>query len=200
MAAEENQEATGAAHIAAPASSGTSKVVVIASVVNTMATAGIIVVMVLAYQKEKSRPSVDDIVNGQARAHGVAKGGQGDAKEGHGGEGAGGEAQTVTDAGKIVPLEPFTVNLSTGLGTNPRFVGLNVSVELEQGVNDKEFDIKLPRVRDTIINLLNSKKATEVNSVDGREQLKEEIKRSVNGFLLVSKVKAIYFTNFRISN
>jgi flagellar basal body-associated protein FliL len=173
---------------------------VIASVVNTLATAGIIVVLVLAHQREKSRPTVDDIVSGQARSHAVAKGGHGDAKDGHGGEGAGGEQETVTDAGKIVPLEPFTVNLSTGLGTNPRFVGLNVAIELEPGVNDKEFDIKLPHVRDTIINLLNSKKAIEVNSVDGREQLKEEIRRSVNGFLLVSKVKAIYFTNFRISN
>jgi flagellar FliL protein len=144
---------------------------------------------------------VEDIVAGHAKgkSHEAAKseGGHGDAKHG---EAAAGGSEPVTDSGKILPLEPFTVNLSTGIGTNPRYVRMNVSVELEQGVPDKEFDVKLPRVRDTIINLLNSKKATEINATDGREQLKDEIKRAINGFMVQSKVKGVYFTNFAISN
>ena len=187
---------------------GTSKIVLIASLVNMVATVGVVAVLMLSNQREKSQPTVDDIVKGQAKGGHGGEGGHGDAKAEHGGGEHGGSehgggwapAEAVTDAGKINALDPFTVNLTTGIGTTPRYVRMNVSVELEQGVPDKEFDIKLPRVRDTIINLLNSKKALELNTVEGREQLKEEIKKSLNVFMMQSKVKGIYFTNFAISN
>ena len=192
---------------------GTNKIVLIASLVNMVATVGVVAVLMLSHQKEASQPTVDDIVKGQAKGGHGGEGGHSDAKAEHGGgehgggEHGGGEhggggkpEEAVTDAGKINALDPFTVNLTTGIGTTPRYVRMNVSVELEQGVPDKEFDIKLPRVRDTIINLLNSKKALELNTVEGREQLKEEIKKSLNVFMMQSKVKGIYFTNFAISN
>lgn len=195
---------------AAPAPAGGSKLVMIVSLVNMIATLGVIAVLFLSFQKEKAKPTVEDMVTAEGHGGEAKKGeGHGEAKgEGHGGEGGeGGEghgeakgAVHVSDAGKILPLDPFTVNLSSGVGTNPRYVRMNISVELEQGAPDQEFSIKLPRVRDTIINLLNSKKATELNAPDGREQLKEEIKRSVNGYMLQSKVKSVYFTNFAISN
>ncbi|MBI3542104.1 MAG: flagellar basal body-associated FliL family protein [Deltaproteobacteria bacterium] len=195
------------------ASGGTSKVVLIASLVNMVATIGIVGVLLVSHQKEKSAPTVDDIVKGQAKGGG----GHGDASAEHGGggehggehgggHGGGGEhggsssSGGASDAGKMLALEPFTVNLTTGAGTSPRYVRMNVSLELEQGVPEKEFDVKQPRVRDTIINLLNSKKATELNAVEGREQLKDDIKRSINAFMLQSKVKGVYFTNFAISN
>ncbi len=195
--AEQGQTETAAA----PA--GGSKVVMIVALVNMLATLGVIAVLFLSFQKEKSNPKVEDITTAEG-GHGEAKkeGGHGEAAAEHGGGHGGGEKSEahVSDAGKILPLDPFTVNLSSGVGTNPRYVRMNISVELEQGVADQEFNIKLPRVRDTIINLLNAKKATELNSPDGREQLKDEIKRSVNGFMLQSKVKGVYFTNFAISN
>ncbi|MEW6056957.1 MAG: flagellar basal body-associated FliL family protein [Bdellovibrionota bacterium] len=207
MAAEENQQQAVAAG-GGGTSGGTSKLVVIASLVNMVATLGIIAVLMISHQKEKSTPTVQDIVSGQAKGgHGEAKGGHGEAKEGHGeASGGHGDAKSghgdagVSDSGKIIPLEPFTVNLTTGVGTHPRYVRMNVSIELEQGVADKEFDVKLPRVRDTIINLLNSKRANEINAVEARERLKDDIKRAVNGFMVQSKVKGVYFTNFAISN
>lgn len=200
MSAEEKEETSSAG---TPASGGSSKLVMIASLVNMVATIGIVAVLMMSHKKESSKPSVEDIVAGQANGggHGEAKGGHGDAKaDEHGGGAAKAGADAVSDSGKIVPLEPFTVNLTTGVGTHPRYVRMNVSVELEQGAPDKEFDVKLPRVRDTIINLLNSKKVGEINAVEGREQLKDDIKRSVNAFMLQSKVKGVYFTNFAISN
>jgi flagellar FliL protein len=204
--ADENSAVAGGGAEAGPASGGSSKLVMIASMVNMVATLGIVGVLFLSYQKEKSKPTVEDIVSGQAKGgHGDAKGGHGEAKGEHGaakgehGEKGAAEA-VVSDAGKIMPLDPFTVNLSTGIGTSPRYVRMNVSVELEQGVTEKEFEVKLPRVRDTIINLLNSKKAGEINAPEGREQLKDEIKRAVNTFMQTSKVKGVYFTNFAISN
>lgn len=196
---------------------GGSKIVVITSLVNMVATLGMVAVLLLAHQKEKSAPTLDDVVKGQAAKGEGGEGGHGDAKAGHG-EGGGGEGHgeghgeggghgaegaggpAAGDAGVILALDPFTVNLTTGQGTSPRYVRLNVSVELERGAPDREFGIKTARVRDTIINLLNAKKAGELNSVDGREQLKDEIKRSINAFMLQSKLKGVYFTNFAISN
>lgn len=191
------QAQADAAPAAAAPSSGGSKLVMIVSLVNLVATLGIIGVLFLSFQKEKSKPTVEDMVVADGAKQSTAAGA--DTKK-EGGHAAPASADAVTDAGKIVQLEPFTVNLSSGIGTSPRYVRMNVSVELEQGASDAEFNIKLPRVRDTVINLLNSKKATELNAPDGREQLKAEIKRSVNGFMLQSKIKGVYFTNFAISN
>jgi flagellar FliL protein len=211
---EDNHEAAGGGGGGdlSGGSGGTSKIVVIASLVNLVATIGVIAVLFLSYQKEKSQPSVEDIVAGQAKSdkgHGgggshAASGGGGEhgGGGGHGGGhgGAGAASEPVTDAGKIVPLDPFTVNLSTGSGSAPRYVRMNVSMELEQGAPEKEFEVKLPRVRDTIISLLNSKKPQDMTAPEGREQLKEDIKRTVNSYMLESKVKGVYFTNFAVSN
>src|SRR4051812_22511256 len=125
-----SEEAAAPTPSSEPSSSGggSGKLVLIASLVNMVATLGIVVVLVMANQKDKSQPTVDDIVKGQAKGHGG--GGHGDAKAEHGGgEGHGAEAhgggehggghgehggggapeEAVTDAGKIIPLDPFTV-------------------------------------------------------------------------------------------
>ncbi len=196
MAAEEKTE-EGATEAAAPAAGGGGKLAMIISLVNLVATLGVIGVVMISHQKNASKPTVEDIVAGQAKGHGGDKGGHG----GGGGHGEPAKAEeAITDSGKIIALEPFTVNLSTSVGTHPRYARMNVSVELEQGVPDQEFNVKLPRIRDTIINLINSKKATEINTVDGRDLLKDEVKKSLNGFMVQSKVRGIYFTNFAISN
>jgi flagellar FliL protein len=202
MADEEKEASSGGGAAGGGSSGGPGKLGLIIAGVQLLLTLGIIAVLVMGFQKEKSKPTVEDIVKGQAAggAHGDAKGeGKGEGKPAAHGEG-GGHGDSLTDSGKIIPLDQFTVNLSSGIGTFPRYIRINVSVELEQNVPDKEFDIKLPRVRDTIINLLNSKKVSDISSVDGRELLKEEIKKSVNGFMLQSKVRSVYFTNFAISN
>lgn len=197
------------------AGGGSNKIVMIASLVNMVATIGVVAVLLLAYQKEKSAPSMEDIVKGQAKGggHGDAAkagehggGGEHAATAEHGGgehgggEHGGGSAEAAVDSGKMMGLDPFAVNLATGAGTNPRYARVSVAMELEQGVPYQEFEVKLPRVRDTVINLLNSKRPVELNTVEGREQLKEEIKKSVNGFMSQSKVKGVYFTSFAISN
>lgn len=211
-AEEKDSAAEGAAAGAAPAAGG-SKLVMIVSLVNLVATLGIVGILFMSFQKESAKTSVEDIVagqvkegahgGGQAGGHGGAKaaGGHGDAKAegGHGG-GEKGKAQVEVDAGKIIALEPFTVNLASGAGAVPRYVRMNVSVELEKDATDDEFKIKTPRVRDTIISLLNSRKATDISTPEGRELLKEDIKRAINGYMQTSKVKGVYFTNFAISN
>ena len=89
--AAENNEQDNAAKDSAPLApnGGVNKIVVITSLVNMVATVGIVAVLVLAHQREKSKPTVEDIVSGQQKAGGHGKGGHGDAKKegGHGGGG-----------------------------------------------------------------------------------------------------------------
>mgnify|MGYP001582123199 CR=1 FL=1 len=183
---------------------GGSKIITIAAMVNMIGTLAMIGILVVSHMKEAAKPSIEDVVAGEAagKAKHGKEAGHGEEKGGHGGgHGEKKESEEVqVDAGKIIPLESFTVNLTSSGGGNPRYVRMNISVELEQGAVEKEFEIKMPRVRDTIINLLNSKRAQELNSPEGRLQLKDEIKRTINSFLTQSKVHDLYFTNFAINN
>ena len=186
-----------------------NKLVLIIALLNTLATVGVIVVLVLSYQKEKSKVTVDDVVAGHlkegAAGHG---GGHGEkAKDGKkgGGHGGGhgaaaGDEEEAADAGKIMPLDQFTINLTSTAGSNPRYLRVSMSLEFEPGQTEEEAKSRLARIRDTIINILNSKKAHEVAELEGREVLKDEIKRTINSFMVQTKVKNVYFTNFQITN
>jgi flagellar basal body-associated protein FliL len=192
-----------------------NKLVMIIAIVNFLATLGIAAMVFIQHQNEAKRVSIEDIAlsAGESKTHASSSkehGSKAAAHEASGGHGGGhGEGhgdskdnahEANVDAGKMITLEPFTVNLATAVGSQPRYVRLNLTVELEEGADDSEFKAKTPRVRDTVINLLNSKKPTDLATTEGRELLKDEMKRSLNGFLTVSKVKGLYFTNFAISN
>ena len=200
-AAEETESHSGGGGPTPPAGGG-NKLVMIVTIVNMVATLGIAAVLFMSHSKEASQPKIEDIAAGaeKKKAHAAKK------DDGHGGGHGGGHgdagatAETHVDAGKMLQLDPFTVNLASGVGSMPRYVRMNISVELEEGAADEEFKVKTPRVRDTVISLLNSKKATDIGSPEGRELLKDELKRAINGYMQTSKVKGVYFTNFAVSN
>ena len=116
---------------AAPAASGGggSKLVLILTAVNVLATLGMVGIMFMSFNKEKGKPSVDDIAVKAADGHG-------DKKEEHAAEGGHGgghgekkeEKKKSADFGKMVTLEQFTVNLSTPGATTPKFVRVAVSL------------------------------------------------------------------------
>lgn len=209
--AEDNAAAPAAPEAAPAGGGGGNKIVTILTALNTVISIGVIVVLFLSHQKEKSKTTVEDIVAGRlkesdaAGGHGAAAG-HGAAKSAGGHGGGHGEAAPASDeedsdeVGVVMPLDLFTINLASGVGNGPRFVRINMSLEFEPGQKEEEAKSKLARIRDSIINILNSKKANELASHEGREALKDEIKRVLNSFLTLSKVKGIYFTNFQITN
>jgi flagellar FliL protein len=78
-------------------------------------------------------------------------------------------------------------------------VRASISLEVPNEDTENELTTKAPQVRNVIIDLFNSKKATDLSTVEGREYLKEEIKSSLNGFLLSGKIKGVFFTSFSLS-
>jgi flagellar basal body-associated protein FliL len=186
---------------------GPNKLVLILTAVNVVATLAMVGIMFMSFQKDKGKPSVEDIA---VKAHGEAEAGHGDAKkdEGHGGGGEHGgghgeakaEKKKSADFGKMVPLEQFTVNLSTPGSVTPKFVRVAVSLEVPNEEAEGEVTGKMPQVRNTIIDLFNSKRPGDMATAEGRDYLKEEIRNAINGFMVTGKVKGVFFTNFALGS
>ncbi len=149
---------------------------------------GIIVAVVLVlggggffFMKGKSGGGSDEAHATVASSHGEAKGG------GHGGEKVN---------GSLVSLEPFIVNLQDNSGT--RYLKLNINLELSSDSTGGELADLAAQIRDSLIILLSSKSYSDIGTVEGKYQLRDEIVARVNQFLSKSKVKTAYFTEFVI--
>ena len=177
---------------------GPNKLVLILTGVNLIATLAIVGVLFVSFQKEKGAQKVADIVAEEPAAEGEhgAHGG------GHGGEHAGEktEVKKIANFGKMVTLDQFTVNLSNPGSVNPKFIRVNISVEVQNEDSEHELSARMPQVRNTIIDLFNSKRPADLATPDGMSYIKEEIRNSLNSFMVNGKVKGVFFTNFTISS
>jgi flagellar basal body-associated protein FliL len=204
MSAAASEEKSEAASAGSGASGGGgSKLVLILTGVNVLATLAMVAILFVSFQKDRKKPSVEDI-SAQASAEGKEAKGD-DAKGEHGKEAKGehgkeGEKKKSADYGKMVTLDQFTVNLSTPGSVNPKFVRVNISLEVPTEDTEGEVTSKMPQVRNVIIDLFNSKRPTDLATAEGREYLKEEIKNAINGFMVSGKVRGVYFTNFALSS
>lgn len=211
MAAEAKAEAKPEASGAAAPSGGGSKLVLILTAVNLVICVGIGGILFSSLQKEKAATAVTDIqaedphqepaAEGHGGGHGEkkAEGGHGG---GHGG-GGGGHAEKKAggaEFGKMLQLEQFAVNLSTPGGTQPKFVRVNISLEVGTDEVEGEITQKMPQVRNAIIDLFNSKRPTDLATSEGREGLKDEIRDALNSFMVSGKVKGVFFTNFAVTS
>lgn len=179
-------------------SGGPNKLVLVLTLVNTLVTVGIIAILIVTLKQQKAAPNVGDIktqeeAKGKAEAKTEAKPAEGGE---HGAEAAKTEAKPPADYGKMVTLDQFTVNLSNPGGAAAKFVRVNVSIEVPTEESESEVNAKIPQIRNVIIDLFNSKRVSDLSTADGRDNLREEIRNALNGFLVHGKVKGVFFTNF----
>ena len=73
----------------------------------------------------------------------------------------------------FLPLEPFTVNLATE--NTDQFLQVTIHLQVADAPTVELFKSNVAIVRNRILILLSSKKASEINSVEGKEKLAEEI-------------------------
>lgn len=100
--------------------------------------------------------------------------------------------------GQYLVLDGFTANLAQGDGPR-RFIRLNMVLKFTQESNAEEFKNRRHQIRDTIINLLNTKRPEDLLIAEGKKFLKEEIRSSINSFLIDGKVLDIFYTGFQIN-
>ncbi|MBP9679875.1 MAG: flagellar basal body-associated FliL family protein [Bacteriovorax sp.] len=197
--AEEKEEKAEAA-----APSGKNPLLVILVVVNTLAVAA---VGFFQFQNHKKLNSVttaadlmkQDLEGGGDHAAPAEGGGHGEKKAegGHGGAEAKGADEVKAD-GLLYPLDPFTANLAQGDGPR-RFIRISLVLKFSKETKKEEVDARKPQISDTIISMLNAKKPEELLKKEGKEYLKEEVKTSINNFLVDGQVVDIYYVGFQIN-
>ena len=95
--------------------------------------------------------------------------------------------------GAIVPFDTFLVNLSGG-----KYLRLQLQAEMETPDVPRRLYGRIVPIRDGIITMLTQKTAADLESSNGKEELKKTIKEFMNEQLRRQEVKRIYFTQFVI--
>lgn len=95
--------------------------------------------------------------------------------------------------GPIQPLDTFIVNL---VGQGKSYLKAKIELELDSENTTAEINKRLPQLRDNILTTLSSKSFEEIGTLEGKYQLRAELKASLNQYLTTGKVINIYFTDF----
>jgi flagellar FliL protein len=118
----------------------------------------------------------------KGKTEGKAEGGKGEGKAGEAG------------ASSIYPLEPFIVNIYDG--QEIRYLKVKVEFELTNPQAKGDLDAKVAPLRDAILILLTTKTMQEIQDLQGKNQLREQILAAVGKIVPPSKVAKVYFTDF----
>ena len=102
------------------------------------------------------------------------------------------------DDGLLFPLDGFTANLSESGGAR-RFVRMVPVLKFSADSSEAEFQARRPQIRNSIINILNSKRPEDLLREEGKSYLKEEIRSSINGFLIDGEVLDVYYVSFQVN-
>lgn len=98
--------------------------------------------------------------------------------------------------GPMFKLDAFTVNLHEPRGN--RYLKTTIQLELDGEVLKPEVEKRLPQIQDIILALLTSKTTEELQSLEGKFRLREELLSRINALLVNGKLKRVYFTEFVI--
>lgn len=152
---------------------------------------GVVIFMMMGKGDKKAKDKEEPAA--AASAEGGGHGAPAAKAEG-GGHGGGGASGGATGAANIFPLEPFIVNIYDG--QELRYLKVKVEMEMATPAVKAELDARLPPIRDAILVLLSTKTLQDVQDVQGKNQLKDEILASINKIIPPGKIAKIYFTDF----
>jgi flagellar FliL protein len=96
--------------------------------------------------------------------------------------------------GAVFPLDTFIVNLSDENFNH--YLRITMHLELNDVKLTDELQKRLPQIRDIMFNILPVKKFKEIQGVEGKKALRDEIMASVNKLLVTGAVINIYFVEF----
>lgn len=103
------------------------------------------------------------------------------------------EGQLVQDTTRVVlPLEPFSVNLrGSGAG---RVLKLEVHLEVASTV-EEEVTERTAMLRDSVLGLASDYTVNDLEGIDGKTQLRDELLQRLNAALAGPRIERIYFTD-----
>ena len=96
----------------------------------------------------------------------------------------------------VYPLKSFVVNLADKKGLGKRYLKVTMEVEVESEESLQKVESNTPKVRDTVLLLLSSKQINEINTMEGKLDLKQALLSRMNRILGEGIIKRIYFSEF----
>ncbi|MER2511896.1 MAG: flagellar basal body-associated protein FliL, partial [Nitrosomonas ureae] len=116
------------------------------------------------------------------------------------GEGETEKAKPKAKPTTFIDLDIFTVNLQPEENNQYLQVGLTIKARETEVV--QEITKQMPLIRNRILMLLSSKKAADISSIAGKQQLSQqvsdEIRQSIDSEDLQEDVREVLFTSFVI--
>jgi flagellar FliL protein len=96
----------------------------------------------------------------------------------------------------VYSLDTFIVNLADKGGR--RFLRVTMDLELKDESLAGEIDKRLSQIRDSILMIIPTKRFEDINRVEGKIALSDEIMTKLNSFLKDGSITNIYFVDFVI--
>lgn len=171
---------------------GSSKLILGVLGLNIVVMIAVAVVLFLGQKKQAQQETLGQVEAGAAADHGGAAAG---AAGGHGA--AAPAAEAGAPVARFFSVGDFTANLAGPASSS--YVKVTVNFEISTDADEEEMKQRKPQFRDKIISLLNSKKPSDLQSSEGRNYLKEEIKTVANTFVKKGKVEGVYFSAFVVN-
>lgn len=187
MAADNKTTTTPEATPAAPVASAKNPILTVLVLLNSLLMGAVAYFQYTTHQKLNQGTNFQDIIKSEMQKMQTETD-----------EGATKTGEAKKDDGILLPLETFTANLAQGDGPR-RFVRLNAVIKFSKTSSEEEFKAKMPKIRDVIINTLNSKRAEDLLKSEGKNYLKEEIKAAINTFLVEGEVTDVFYVGFQIN-
>lgn len=110
------------------------------------------------------------------------------------------EARAVTqkaeNVGIVCPLKSFVVNLLDKRGLGKRYLKVTLEVEVAKEEDRQLIDRSKPKIRDSILLLLSNQELNEINTIEGKLALKQDLLSKMKQILGEGVVRRIYFTEF----
>ena len=107
--------------------------------------------------------------------------------------------KNVTPPYDTLKLADFTINTADIDEPHVMRVTIALAYTQKDAAVSAELAQREAQIRDIINRILSSKRKDEIESIDGKENLKNEIKNAINNILVNGKIKDVYFIDFFIS-
>jgi flagellar FliL protein len=100
----------------------------------------------------------------------------------------------VPERGVLVGLDDIIVTLA-GDARRPRYLRINVNLEVRDRVTAESVKIRLPQMRDTVIMALSETSVDDINRPGGKMNLRAEIFRRLDESISDDKLMNVYFSD-----
>jgi len=161
------------------------------------AAVGVAVILAVVFMVMGKGSKKEAAKEGEAATEAKAEGGHGapapaKAEGGHGGGAA--KEGAAAGATNIFALDPFIVNIYDG--QELRYLKVKVELEMVNAAVKGEIEARLAAIRDAILVLISTKTLHDIQDVQGKNQMKDEIMAAINRIIPPGKIAKIYFTDF----